>query len=61
MEKLRCMHRNLVKRGLVGKPEDRPWSSFLHYGAGKVGTVEIESEWTARRREEDKMLVREPQ
>ncbi len=60
MEKLRYMHRNLVKRGLVGKPEDRPWSGFLHYGAGKVGTVEIESEWTAQRREANQMLARGP-
>jgi putative transposase len=55
VEKLRYMHRNPVKRGLAQKPEDWPWSSFLHYGTGKVGTVEIESEWTAQRRETDKM------
>ena len=29
-EKLRYMHRNPVKRGLVEKPEDWPWSSFRH-------------------------------
>ncbi len=28
IEKLRYMHRNPVKRGLVEKPEDWPWSSF---------------------------------
>ena len=27
------------------------WSSFRLYAFGEVGTVEIESEWTARRRE----------
>lgn len=57
VEKLRYMHRNPVRRGLVGKPEDWPWSSFVHYATGVIGTVEIESEWTARRREENEMLV----
>ncbi|MGC2111900.1 MAG: transposase, partial [Candidatus Korobacteraceae bacterium] len=47
-EKLRYVHRNPVKRGLVEKPEDWPWSSLRHYA---TGVVEIESEWTARRRE----------
>jgi putative transposase len=50
-EKLRYIHRNPVKRGLVARPQDWPWSSFRHYAMGLVGTVEIESEWTARRRE----------
>jgi REP-associated tyrosine transposase len=52
VEKLQYMHRNPIKRGLVAKPDEWPWSSFLHYATGKGGTVEIESEWTARRREE---------
>jgi putative transposase len=51
IEKLRYMHRNPVKRGLVSKPWDWPWSSFRHYLTGHIGTVEIESEWTATRRE----------
>lgn len=51
VEKLRYIHRNPVQRGLVEKPEDWPWSSFRHYATGKVGRVEIESEWMARRRE----------
>ncbi len=50
-EKLKYMHRNPVARGLVTRPEDWPWSSFCHYATGEVGTVEIESEWTARKRE----------
>jgi putative transposase len=29
-EKLRYMHRNPVKRGLVEKPENWQWSSFRH-------------------------------
>lgn len=51
VEKLRYMHRNPVRRGLADKPEDWPWSSFRHYATGERGPVEIESEWTARRRE----------
>ena len=51
IEKLRYLHRNPVARGLVAKPELWAWSSFRHYATGIVGTVEIESEWTARRRE----------
>jgi putative transposase len=51
IEKLRYMHRNPVKRGLVARPEDWKWSSFDHYATGTEGIVEIESQWTARRRE----------
>ena len=51
IEKLQYMHRNPVRRGLATRPEDWPWSSFLHYATGKEGTVEIESQWTALRRE----------
>ena len=50
VEKLRYIHRNPVRRGLVAKPEDWKWSSFRHYATGMRGTVEIESEWTARER-----------
>ncbi len=52
LEKLCYMHRNPVRRGLVERPEDWPWSSFLHHATGAVGTVEIESRWTARRVEQ---------
>ncbi len=51
IEKIRYIHRNPVTRGLVARPEDYRWSSFNHYATGEFGTVEIESEWTARRRE----------
>ena len=51
MEKLRCIHRNPVARGLVERPEDWLWSSFRHHFNGADGAVEIESQWTARRRE----------
>jgi len=56
-EKLRYIHRNPVKRGLCEKAEDWTWSSFRHYALGEVGAVEIESEWTARRREGKKTEV----
>jgi len=52
VEKLRYIHRNPVTRGLVARPEDWVWSSFRHYANGEVGRVEIESQWTARRREQ---------
>ena len=47
----RYMHRNPVERSLVEKPEDWTWSSFRHYLLGEEGVVEIESHWTARKRE----------
>jgi REP-associated tyrosine transposase len=52
VEKLRYIHRNPVKRGLVVRPEDWEWSSFRHYLNGEGGPVEIESQWTARKREQ---------
>ena len=51
IEKLRYIHRNPVRRGLVTRPEDWRWSSFRHYVSGDVGVVEIESQWTARKRD----------
>ncbi len=57
VEKLRYLHRNPVKRGLVAKPEDWDWSSFRHYATGETGLVEIESQWTARRREQAGVLL----
>ena len=58
VEKLRYMHRNPVRRGLVKKPEDWPWSSFHHSLTGERGTVEIESRWAAWRREKPEASVR---
>ena len=51
IEKLKYIHRNPVVRGLVARPDDWPWSSFRHYATGEIGPVEIESNWTALRRE----------
>ncbi len=49
--KLRYLHRNPVKRGLVKEPGDWKWSSFRHYAFREMSVVEIESEWTGRDRE----------
>ena len=51
-EKLRYIHRNPVKRGLVREPGEWVWSSFRHYALREVRVVEIESQWTAEDREE---------
>jgi hypothetical protein len=39
VQKLRYMHRNPVKRGLVLKPEQWRWSSYRHYAYGETGPV----------------------
>ena len=51
VEKLRYIHRNPVKRGLVKEPDVWAWSSFRHWWTGEAGTVEIESVWTAHERD----------
>jgi putative transposase len=51
IEKLRYLHRNPVRRGLVDSPEKWEWSSFRHYQSGERGDVEIESWWTQQERE----------
>ena len=58
IEKLRYIHRNPVKRGLVEEPEDWAWSSFRHYVTGVEGVVEIESQWTGQKRERMGMPLR---
>ncbi|HEV2730721.1 MAG TPA: transposase [Terriglobales bacterium] len=39
VEKLRYMHQNPVKRGLVLAPEQWAWSSYRHYAYGEAGPV----------------------
>ena len=39
IEKLRYMHQNPVKRGLVLEPEQWRWSSYRHYAYGETGPV----------------------
>lgn len=50
VEKLKYLHRNPVRRGLVQKPEDWEWSSYRHYATGIDGVVDIESPMAAWRR-----------
>jgi putative transposase len=46
IEKLRYIHRNPVKRGLVDCPEQWEWSSFRSYLFGETGPVRVKSqEW----------------
>jgi len=44
IEKLRYMHRNPVKRGLVLEPEQWPWSSYRSYAYQEQGRVKI-NQW----------------
>jgi len=46
IEKLRYMHRNPVKRGLVLEPQHWAWSSFRCYATGQTGPVKM-NEWPA--------------
>jgi putative transposase len=39
VEKLRYIHRNPVKRGLVLEPDQWRWSSYRHYAYGEAGPV----------------------
>jgi putative transposase len=45
VEKLRYMHRNPVKAGLVDRPEDYPWSSYRAYAFEEEGPVRISTEY----------------
>jgi putative transposase len=46
VEKLRYIHRNPVKRGLVSRPEDWMWSSYRSYFYGEPGLVRVNfQEW----------------
>ncbi|MGC2473951.1 MAG: transposase [Candidatus Sulfotelmatobacter sp.] len=44
VEKLRYMHRNPVKRGLVLEPEQWAWSSYRSYALGEEGVVKL-NQW----------------
>jgi putative transposase len=45
VEKLRCMHRNPVKRGLVISPEQWRWSSYRFYLLDEAGPVQVNEGW----------------
>ena len=46
IEKLKYIHRNPVRRGLVLEPQLWRWSSYWHYLTGERGEVEVSSHWT---------------
>jgi REP-associated tyrosine transposase len=46
VEKLRYMHRNPVKRGLVESPEQWRWSSYRFYSLDEPGPVQVNVGWT---------------
>jgi putative transposase len=45
IEKLRYMHRNPVKRGLVDSPEQWRWSSYRFYFLDETGPVRVNEGW----------------
>ena len=45
VEKLRYIHRNPVRRGLVAEPEGWAWSSFRAYAYLEVGPVVVSRSW----------------
>ncbi len=45
VEKLRYMHRNPVKRGLVESPEQWRWSSYRFYLLNEAGPVAVNEGW----------------
>ena len=51
-EKLRYMHANPVKRGLVSAPELWAWSSFRAYMYGAPSVVKIDELEAVRQRKE---------
>jgi putative transposase len=48
LEKLRYIHRNPVKRGLVLEPAQWSWSSFRHYAYGEAGPVLVDEQQPAK-------------
>jgi putative transposase len=54
VEKLRYIHRNPVKRGLVKSPEDWRWSSYRHYAFGEPGPVRINEGFGIEGRKKDR-------
>jgi putative transposase len=45
VEKLRYLHRNPVKRGLVESPEQWRWSSYRFYRLDEAGPVRVNQGW----------------
>jgi hypothetical protein len=55
MEKLRYIHQNPVKRGLVLEPDQWAWSSFRYYAYDERGSVLVNE----KRRADLKMRMRQ--
>ena len=53
VEKVKYIHRNPVRRGLVESPEQWWWSSYRAYALGEAGPVRV-NDWTVH-----KMKIRE--
>jgi hypothetical protein len=45
VEKLKYIHRNPVRRGLVQTPDQWRWSSFRAYACGEAGVVVV-NDWS---------------
>jgi putative transposase len=45
LEKLRYMHHNPVKRGMVSQAEDWRWSSYRFYFMDEAGAVGVNQGW----------------
>jgi len=58
VEKLRYMHRNPVKRGLVLEPEQWAWSSFRYYADGERGLVLVNEPPQGRTESEKNRMMR---
>jgi putative transposase len=50
VEKLRYLHRNPVRRGLVASPDLWRWSSFRFYALGEPGAVAVNQGWRTQLR-----------
>ena len=48
MAKLRYIHRNPVRRGLVESPEQWRWSSFRAYAFGEAGAIRV-NDWSVHK------------
>ncbi len=55
MEKVRYIHRNPVRRGLVESPEQWRWSSFRAYAYGEQGPVKV-NDWTVLKLKRRKLV-----
>ena len=56
-EKLRYVHRNPVKRGLVLEPQQWAWSSYRYYADGERGIVLVNEEQRAEMRVSEDRLT----